>query len=469
MSSMRVEISWIPLSVAAALAAGCFSGSDGDVAADTETSSGTAAEGGPGDDGGPAGDGGPGGDGADDSGDSTMGADDGGDPCAPGDGACGPGCSPSVDTDCACPELAERVTITAIDIDAAPVASPHDDTLGGWWTMGDIPPVVTALEPDDELRVAWQDGGGMVHVTPLDALGQRKGDDLAISAAWLRGLAAHDDGAALLLARGEGGGCISMDLVRLDDAGGEVFATTLTDADDCHSSTHMGRLVWDGAEYGAYFGIHGTAGFSEGHEGDKIKMVDGGGQILDGGWEWGCSHSMDMQLASVGGAWVPLCISDCYPGQGIYVGNAQEIAVETGDCAGQTNARFGGMAALGDALWVAYGSVEGRPAYDVALAGFTADGQVTSPKAWLTETPGDEANVKLARYGGDSLLASWSSGGMHVLQRLDAEGAPQGDPVPVGIDVGPLDDLQTTSTGDVVWAYADAAGGLSLGRVAYCE
>jgi hypothetical protein len=434
--------------IALSIAVGCGGGAS-DPSGGTDD--GSDAGSGPGEgDGGPPGDDGPtgdaGGDGDDgDDGNDSLDDDSGGVPCG---------------------ELGERVTVTPIDVTATPQASPHDDTLGGWWTMGDIPPVITALEPDDEIRIAWRDDAGLVHVTPIDATGVPKGADATVAAAWLRGLVAHDDGAALLLARGE---CMAMDLVRLDDAGAEVFATTLTDEDDCHSSTHMGRLAWDGSVYAAYFGIHGTAGFSMGHEGDKLKMIDESGAIVDGGWEWGCSHSMDVQLASVGGQWVPLCISDCYPGQGIYVGNAAEISIETGNCAGETNARFGGMTELGGTMWLAYASLEGRAAFDVAIASFSPAGEVGSPKAWLTETPGDEANVKLARYGTGAMLASWSAGGMHVLQLLDSAGAPQGDPVSVDIDVGPLDDVHTTSTGDVVWAFADAAGGLSLGRVTYCE
>ena len=285
-----------------AVAVGCFSGTAGEGGDETDDGSGTAAASdGSGDDAGPAGEGGP----ADDGGDDADGTGDGGDPCAPGDGTCGPGCSPSIDSDCACGDLAERVSITMLSVDAMPEPSPQDDTLGGWWTMGEIPTVITALEPDDEMRVAWRDAQGLVHVTSLDAQAESKGADVTIAAQWLRGLVAHDDGSAMLLARGTES-CLSMDLVRLDDAGGEVFATTLTDEDDCHSDTHMGRLVWDGSAYAAYFGIHGTAGFSMGHEGDKLKMIDGGGAIVDGGWEWGCSHSMDVQLASVAGQWVPL-------------------------------------------------------------------------------------------------------------------------------------------------------------------
>ena len=80
------------------------------------------------------------------------------------------------------------------------------------------------------------------------------------------------------------------------------------------------------------------------------------------------------------------------------------------------------------------------------------------------------ANVKLAAYGPDSLLLSWSEAGAHSFQILASDGTPQGDPVVLDVRVEPLDDFQTLPGGDVLWAYADEGGAsLTVARVAWCE
>ncbi len=123
------------------------------------------------------------------------------------------------------------------------------------------------------------------------------------------------------------------------------------------------------------------------------------------------------------------------------------------------------------AALAAYASRAGKPTFDLALVGFDpADPGDLTAKSWLHETGGDVANVKLAPYGPDSLLLSWSENGEHSFMVLDQDAEPQGDPVVLDVRAEPLDDFQTLPGGDVLWAYADDGGAaLAVARIAWCE
>jgi len=100
-----------------------------------------------------------------------------------------------------------------------------------------------------------------------------------------------------------------MYMVRFDGTG-EKWATKLTDSSAAlppYSTgktggrvymiwwyAHHGRLAFDGSRYAGYFGS--AVSVSQGgciniHQGDRMGVVDGNGQVVAGGFEWGCSHS----------------------------------------------------------------------------------------------------------------------------------------------------------------------------------
>jgi len=68
-----------------------------------------------------------------------------------------------------------------------------------------------------------------------------------------------------------------MYIEKYTNGGSRFFRNELTDADDRVGDWHCGKLAYDCTHYAAYFAIHGTAGWTEGSEGDSLKYVDGWG------------------------------------------------------------------------------------------------------------------------------------------------------------------------------------------------
>src|SRR6185503_1768574 len=102
----------------------------------------------------------------------------------------------------------------------------------------------------------------------------------------------------------------------------------------------MGRLAWSGTQYAAYFGQTGNHGSAGNHQGDQYRLVSPAGAV-SGGWDWGCSHSLDERLVHNGTAWAPVCGSDTYPGAGIWFNNRGKISDEP------SITNVGGVAKLG--------------------------------------------------------------------------------------------------------------------------
>ncbi|KAJ3380823.1 hypothetical protein HDU84_005554 [Entophlyctis sp. JEL0112] len=123
--------------------------------------------------------------------------------------------------------------------------------------------------------------------------------------------------------------CYSMDLIHFDQSGAETWATTLTDTNYPPYSTsatgpnvvfvwwyaHHGRLAYDGTNFAAYFGA--AISVSQGgciniHQGDRMKVVDPTGAIVNGGFDWGCSHSGYERVTwdNTAGAFVGICKTD---------------------------------------------------------------------------------------------------------------------------------------------------------------
>jgi hypothetical protein len=304
--------------------------------------------------------------------------------------------------------------------------------------------------PNGESKVGWQDVNGKIHVTPLRSDNTRKGDDIVIDGDLIYDLVAHDDGVALLLLHN-----MRMYIIKLSNYGEEIFKTELTDNDDRTEPWHRGKLAWDGEKYAAYFAIHATAGWAEGHDGDKLKYIDRDGQILTGGWEWGCSHSMDVRILFVENTDMPICISDCYPGPGIYLKNRYHLSSVYGNCAGRTDARFGQVVEFGDWMAMVYLSIDGRDNWDVLFNAFSTDFDysVKTEKA-LTNTGDDETNPKIIPYGSESLLVSWERGGSRVFSHVDIDGNQLGPEEVVNVKAGPIDDFKLYENLDIGWAFA---------------
>jgi hypothetical protein len=354
-------------------------------------------------------------------------------------------------TDANAGPIASRTRVTEISLNAD-IDPGRADNIGLFSTFADLKSIALSPSPNGESKVGWVDTGGNIHVTPLLSSDERKGADLIVGTGRLYDLVAHDDGFAMLVMQEN-----RMYIERYTNGGSRLFRKELTDADDRVDDWHCGKLAYDGTRYAAYFAIHGTAGWTEGHEGDKLKYVDDVGDIEPGGWEWGCSHSMDVRLFFNGTLDMPFCISDCYPGKGVYLNNQYLISTADGDCAGITNARFGqAVTAAGHGVLV-YLSIEDRTHWGVIFASFeTAPPfSVIAEKTLTATTDQNEINPKIVPFDSGEILASWevSGGNSRTFRLFDAEGNALADAESLDVHAGPVNDMKVFPNGDIGWAW----------------
>lgn len=370
-----------------------------------------------------------------------------------------------------CGPLGTRLRVRTVDVspEVVKVSANRGRTLF---------PVYHAPRLDGGALVGWADAAGMVHVTIVDSDDRRAAPDMTVSGDEIRGLVAHaDGGVALLVVKGQ-----VLSLVRFDASGGQLFKKDLIGlqgqsvvgskwVDDWG---HEARLLWAEDQYSVYSGHTQFFGAQGKHQGDLRWHFDGTGNRLEGrdkGWDWGCSHSLDLRLAHNGLRFGPVCLTDAYPAPpGIYFNhNEVRIRVEpSGDGRGYSAARLGGWVPLRDGFLLDFASPEGRPSTDVGLVKLYADGEI-GVLHWLTDTAGvTEDAPHLARYGRDEFLASWMAGSDHLLSVVDEDGLIKEGPTKIEAMVGARDDFQTMPDGDVAWASGDNGSNLSLVRVDAC-
>ena len=348
-----------------------------------------------------------------------------------------------------CGIIEKNLRMTAVDISSR-INTGIADNTGPFWSWSGLRATCLSPSPSGESKVGWHDTAGNIHITPLNANDTRKTDDIVISRGRMYDLVSHNDGFAILILEND-----RMYIERYDNSGARWFQTELNDSDDETHEWHGGKLSWDGIRYAAYFAIHATAGWAAGHEGDKLKYIDSSGTILSGGWEWGCSHSMDVRILFAGPGPMPVCISDCYPGKGLYLKNRFLIAESDGDCRGISNARFGQAAYFKGHLALIFLAIDGRTSWDVVFASLSASSphNVRMVQA-LTNTQGNEINPKVIAYDQDHLLASWEADGMREFVLLNLDGQSVGPRERIAVMAGPVDDFQTFPNGEIGWAYA---------------
>jgi hypothetical protein len=309
--------------------------------------------------------------------------------------------------------------------------------------------------------VAWAGVDGNVHVTTLDAGDQRVAEDRVVPGTQVFGVAATANDVALLVTRAPD----YMTFVRLDASGTVLSETNLVGGGDHQVEgvewfgefAQTGRLarLADGG-YAAYHALHRRWPDGIGHQGDTLRLFDASGAPTGGGWGWGCSHSMDQRLAAGPSGLVPICISDCYPGKGVYFNhNAAMITDDpAANCAGGYTTTLGGIVATTSGFFLVYAD-DSQVAH---LGAFSASGVPSSDR-----TLSVEGSSRLAAYDGGLLLGS----GGTTLQRLDANGADVGAPATIATTLPDLD-FEGRSDGEVAWASA-AGASLEVVRVRVCE
>ena len=367
-----------------------------------------------------------------------------------------------------CGTLDTRVIQATIDVRPASV------DVGSSYGWSNNRPVHFAGLTDGSARVAWS-SNGTIHITPLNAMLARLGPDLTTAGVSVRGFVAHDDGSvALLVVRGT-----EMHLVKLRSDGSNAFDVPIVA--DPPSDTegarwvdnwgHEGRLLVAGNAYVAYFGHTRHWGAMGKHQGDLLASFDvNTGARVGGpaGWDWGCSHSLDVRLAWDGARVAPVCLSDCYRTKGVLLDDSTVLSDEpSGNCAGSSNGELGGLAGLaGGGFAVTFSTTEGRSSRDVAFRTISSQG-TPGPVVWLAMGAGDERAPHLARYGADRLLASWVEGGDSKLAVLSAAGVVLEGPVTASVAVDVRDDFARYPGGDVGWA-SGGGGQLQVSRIRSC-
>jgi hypothetical protein len=315
-----------------------------------------------------------------------------------------------------------------------------------------------------------------------------------------RGLAAEPDGhfAALLWVPGTASDCVDATangriyVKRFDKAGAEAWSTELTNLasnPNCPTDWGLGesRMEFGAASYGAYYHVHSQSG----HEGDTLKYLDLTGKETTK-WAWGCSHSMSnlLRYNPADSAFMPACVTDCYPGTtgsdfattsigGVYINNKNKVLSIDAGCNGSVAGELGGAALAPNGWKIVFNAHQapatlGQSSYskttmnqDVAFASIAA-GLTSQAVVWLTTTAAiNEADSGIERWrpAGDATeqyVVGWAESGAaykYQLGRVSAAGVLIEGPIDVTARAkwGRRDDpFRAHYNGDVVWAWFDA-------------
>ncbi len=410
--------------------------------------------------------------------------------------------------------LPERLAVSTVEAPAEVKAGVSNWRIWGRSSLR-VAPVFTVPYADCGTLVGYTTGTAgapRARVARLDA-----SDQLVtthdLGAYELRGLAAEPDGHFGALLWDATPDPPVLHLRRSTAAGAQVSSTALVDPMAAPTDFGIGesRLEFGGGRYGAYYHVHGIAGSLDGHEGDQLKWVDAATGAMTNGWTWGCSHSMSelLRYEPTANRFLPVCVTDCYPGTsgtpfattsigGIYLDRNRRVLNVNAGCNGSVAGELGGAApAPAPGGWKLVFNAHQAPAttgqssYDAATMnqdiGFTsiASDLTPGPVVWLTTTAGNEQNASIARWqpAGDDAeqyVVGWSERPTpaYKLAIVSATGTILAAPVDVtgAAAWGERDDpFRTHANGDIVWAWFDAAGATSFrfarlrsGRTATC-
>lgn len=327
-----------------------------------------------------------------------------------------------------------------------------------------------AAATPDGLVVAT--GAGSITLTWVDLAGAtRASHTVPGNAAW--GVAADGTGAAGVLVDRESD---EVWAVVVEPDGGTRFETRLlggvphdvTNNEWFGTGIRAGRIHWTGAQWATYHTVQRLWDDGIAHYGDTLRFLDAAsGAAGGGGWGWGCSHSMEVRLAQNAAGTGPLCVSDCFPGKGVFFAHRTELFVDpSGDCGGRIDTRIGGLAPVPGGFLATFSTPAGRSSYDVGLVRVGDDGSVGAP-SWLGEGA-DDTNVHATAFLGGALIG-WTAGATDRLARVDASGAPIGAAVDVpGAGLAEASDFVALPGGDVAWI-TRMGGALAIARVRACE
>lgn len=396
-------------------------------------------------------------------------------------------------------EDAEDIDASPQDTDGAEVGEPDGGTgeipgeCSGSGLAGDFAAVAVpntassvgdrfaAAAPDDGAFIA-QHAGDSIEVIQTRADGSVV-DEHTFDGDGLYGLATSQSQFALLVFRQSD----VLTLIVVDHDGTLVEERNLIgDVDQSEiGNTWFGTLIRDGrlteadGQWAAYYTIQERRSDGVAHYGDQLRLFDADGSPEAGGWDWGCSHSMEVRISHNGERLGPLCASDCYPSKGVhYNHNSGELwsDEEASDCAGGYGTTLGDSVPTDDGFWMAFTATDERQSHDVAInrvTGFSASSEDTQ---WLTDDDVDAQHLRAASYGADHLLVAWttgvtfsSDGTTHFTVVDDADGSVVMGPEEIpDASLEHSSDFFSYTNGDVGWVQPSDDGGLELARLQIC-
>ena len=319
--------------------------------------------------------------------------------------------------------------------------------------------------------VTW--GGGGVTVTELGLDGSA-GASHAVDGNRAWGIARADDGATgVLVDRASD----ELWAVVLEPDGSTRFEQRLlggvshdvTENEWFGTGIRAGRMSWDGAQWVTYHTVQRLWDDGVAHYGDTLRFLDATtGAQGGGGWSWGCSHSMAVGLAENASGTGAVCVSDCFPGKGVYFSHRTELFEDpSGDCRGRIDTQLGGIAPTGGGFLIAFATPHTRSGADVALVHAGDDRSVGEP-IWLTDDAAADSDVCIAEFDGGALVG-WSAGGVDRLAHVDASGAVVEGPVDApGAGLSGASDFVALPGGGVAWVSV-GGGSATLAQVYPCE
>jgi hypothetical protein len=256
---------------------------------------------------------------------------------------------------------------------------------------------------------------------------------------------------------------------------------------------HHGRIAFDGQHYGGYFGAAisvSQSGCINIHQGDRLKLVDKSGNIAQGGFDWGCSHSGYERIVWDDAAqrFVTVCKNDAPTnGQSGKIAFAPRATVIYPVDLSYSN--LGNVVTAGDGgYWLtASNARSGQPANaaglaDVHLLHFTS-GAPDKDIVVASDPSLNDRAPHLAAYGTDRLVAAWETSTttgdltardngrkLYVQTRRRDTGDAEGSPLAVDVAGNRYRDFVAFPDGSVAFAAkGSAATKLKILRVAPCK
>lgn len=321
--------------------------------------------------------------------------------------------------------------------------------------------------------VAWRNGADIT-LTHVDGAGDIV-REMSTPGTQIYGVAAHASGSAVLVSRGSD----ILALVIFDALGNEILDDivlgdvdhTVTDNEWFGPQIRVGRLIWTGSQWAAYYSVQRLWSDGIAHYGDQLRLYEADGSAFQQVWGWGCSHSMDVRISHNGTGLGAICSSDCFPAKGVHFNHRGGMLWpdESGsDCRGQYGTTIGASIPYEGGFWAAFTAIDQRTSSDVAI--LKIEGRNPGEPVWLTADAERDTALNAAKFGGD-LLVAWNAGTTNQFVVASAEdGAVIEGPLTIAnAGLQGSSDFFNFSNGDVGWVQSSETGEIGLARLRVCD